>query len=322
MSQSQSQYSNFVPSLYNRNTETLGYLTLLRNTTTSSGSQNQYLIDTLEPYSKPDFLCLVDPPLIPDSLLCDLNRSSDVWQEYNQVALIKNGIPKVICKRCGTILEHLMNSLLIKKGYQGTSTIKKYLGTTNCIQAGQGKGGLGISRFLKTKEEELLQFTTINRLPIQLFEAPKLSKIIRIARSAPSEPLIPSAKTIRRRLHSIQSALRTLPPNTKLLLTLNCWTSPYNQAFIAITAYFIYQEVLLRFKLVHGVHSGSNLSQITEQYSAAAKKNTQNYSITATLNKIRYLAIYVNASPQRRKTFLQLQPKEPRLVPVQDVKTR
>jgi hypothetical protein len=243
---------------------------------------------------------------------------------------------------------------------------------------------------------------------MQLFEAPGLSKIIRIARSAPSEPLIPSAKTMRRRLHSIveirqQSALRTLPPNTKLSLALDCWTSPYNQAFMAITAYFVdanwmYQEVLLGFKPVHGVHSGSNLSQIvlqileqyqiqdriygittdnatnnktmiealqqslppditviripclahviqlslnellgklkaspqnedtetrwTEQHSAAAKKNAQNHNIAATLNKVRYLAIYVNASPQRRETFLQLQPKEPRLVPVQDVKTR
>jgi hypothetical protein len=187
MSQSQSQYSDFVPSLYDGNTETLGYLTPLQNTTTSSGSQNQYLIDTFEPCSEPDFLRLVDPPLIPDSLLrvgpnrrkeyllydnmahddwvqwwietdfgrkskvvWDLNRSSDLWQEYNQVASIKDGMPKVMCKRCGTILEHPMNSLPTK-GYQGTSTIKKHLGTANCIRAGQGKGGLGISQFLKTK---------------------------------------------------------------------------------------------------------------------------------------------------------------------------
>jgi hypothetical protein len=38
------------------------------------------------------------------------------------------------------------------------------------------------------------------------------------------------------------SQLRDLPDNAKVLLALDCWTSPFQQAFMAITAYFIDNE--------------------------------------------------------------------------------
>ncbi|EED23220.1 conserved hypothetical protein [Talaromyces stipitatus ATCC 10500] len=48
----------------------------------------------------------------------------------------------------------------------------------------------------------------------------------------------------------------------------------------------------------------------------------QKREIVDTLNKVRSLAIYINASPQRRESFYNLQTKEPKLVPIQDVATR
>ncbi|KAF4200160.1 hypothetical protein CNMCM8927_003836 [Aspergillus lentulus] len=48
----------------------------------------------------------------------------------------------------------------------------------------------------------------------------------------------------------------------------------------------------------------------------------QNTAIANTLNKIRKLAIFINASPQRWETFCSLQTKDPKLMPIQDVKTR
>ncbi|KAI3286490.1 hypothetical protein DTO002I6_8161 [Penicillium roqueforti] len=48
----------------------------------------------------------------------------------------------------------------------------------------------------------------------------------------------------------------------------------------------------------------------------------ENRGIVQTLSKIRRLAIFVNKSPQRRENFLELQTKEPKLVPIQDVRTR
>jgi hypothetical protein len=93
-----------------------------------------------------------------------------------------------------------------------------------------------------------------------------------MAQSAPSIPDIPSAKTIRRRLQSSveerqQSILQKLPDSAKLSIALDCWTSPFNQAFMAISCYFIdddwhYQEVLLGFEPLHGRHSGANLSTV------------------------------------------------------------
>jgi hypothetical protein len=52
-------------------------------------------------------------------------------------------------------------------------------------------------------EEDLLQFLTLNRLPLHLIEHPSLRRLISRARCAPSLPIIPSADTIRRRLISI-----------------------------------------------------------------------------------------------------------------------
>lgn len=121
-------------------------------------------------------------------------------------------------------------------------------------------------------EQALLTFIADTRLPFQLVEHPAFHKLVQHAQSAPITPSIPSAKTIRRRLKaSIQAQqdgiLRTLPEGTKISIALDCWTSPFTQAFMAITSYFIdtdwkYREVLLGFEPLHGSHTGVNLSAI------------------------------------------------------------
>ena len=64
-----------------------------------------------------------------------------------------------------------------------------------------------------------------------------------------------------------QDILQKLPDNPKLSIALDCWTSPFSQAFMAISGYFItedwqYCEVLLGFEPLHGKHSGANLSAV------------------------------------------------------------
>jgi len=83
---------------------------------------------------------------------------------------------------------------------------------------------------------------------------------------------MPSADTVRRRLAARvkerqQDTLRMLPEGARISVALDCWTSPFGQAFMAITGYFIdadwvYREVLLGFKPLHGTHSGANLSAV------------------------------------------------------------
>jgi hypothetical protein len=89
-----------------------------------------------------------------------------------------------------------------------------------------------------------LQFLTINRLSFHLIEHPTFKRLIHKAQCAPSPPTIPSADTIRRRLQSQvqkrqQQTLQMLPQNAKISIALDCWTSPFSQAFMAITGYFI-----------------------------------------------------------------------------------
>ena len=60
----------------------------------------------------------------------------------------------------------------------------------------------------------------------------------------------------------------------------------------------------------------------TEELNQAAQQRPRKLDIANTLSKARNLAIYINASPQRRDHFLKLQTNQPALVPIQDVRTR
>jgi hypothetical protein len=101
---------------------------------------------------------------------------------------------------------------------------------------------------------------------------------------------IPSARTIRRLLDTTvqeqqQSILSKLPKGSHISIALDCWTSPFNQAFMAITGYFIdqdwnYYEVLLGFEHLHGSHTGGNLSETVIQILQAHGIADQVLSIT------------------------------------------
>ena len=64
-----------------------------------------------------------------------------------------------------------------------------------------------------------------------------------------------------------KSILSTPPLTAKLSIALDCWTSPFQRAFMAINGYFIdhdwnYCETLLGFEPLHGTQSGANLSTV------------------------------------------------------------
>lgn len=93
-----------------------------------------------------------------------------------------------------------------------------------------------------------------------------------MVRLAPCFPEIPTATTVRRHLQEIvkerqYTLLQKLPDGAKLSIALDCWTSPFHQAFMAITGYFIdqewnYRELLLGFEPIYGSHTGAYLSTI------------------------------------------------------------
>ncbi|KAJ5274116.1 hypothetical protein N7478_009241 [Penicillium angulare] len=189
--------------------------------------------------------------------------------------------------------------------------------------------------------DQLLQFITTNRLPFQFIENPAFRRLITQSASAPalSPPTVPSADTIRHRLSTLvkerqQDTLKMLPEHAKVSVALDCWTSPFGQAFMAITGYFIdadwvYREVLLGFKPLYGTAYSSPKNQHAEtQWSerqmTLAKANAQsnNREIPYTLQRIRDLTVFIWASPQRREPFLKLQLPALGLILVQDVKVQ
>ena len=81
----------------------------------------------------------------------DSNHQSAVWTSFDQVAHGTNGAPKVMCKRCGMILEHPSNLASkdeSKRQRQGTSTMAKHLKSAGCQRAGKGQRA-EITRFLQ-----------------------------------------------------------------------------------------------------------------------------------------------------------------------------
>lgn len=177
---SQSQYSDFASSLCDGEIDNLNYLTTPNPLATLSGSQ--YALDI----SDQDFLRPPRPVLPsftrvgPDrrkafvlyermahneweewwlqtdygrksKINWDSTRHAEIWSQFHQVAHSIDGAPKVMCQRCGAILEHPYTVNPKGKGrlqYHGTSTIQRHLKTAGCLKAGQGKGN-EITKFLK-----------------------------------------------------------------------------------------------------------------------------------------------------------------------------
>ena len=121
---------------------------------------------------------------------------------------------------------------------------------------------------------------TTARLPFRIVGHPAFHELLQTARFSESNLEIPSARTIRRLLDAdVQekqsNVLNRLPKGSRLSIALDCWTSPFSQAFMAITGYFLdqdwnYCEVLLGFEPLesshHGVHLGETVIQILQQH--------------------------------------------------------
>ena len=61
-----------------------------------------------------------------------------------------------------------------------------------------------------------------------------------------------------------------LPANAKVSISMDCWTSPNNLAFLAIMTYYInndwtLREVLLGFEHLSGKHSGPNMASVVNR---------------------------------------------------------
>lgn len=145
-------------------------------------------------------------------------------------------------------------------------------------------------------EDAQIQFITDSNLPWELLRHPGFCNLISMAQRMTSQPELLTPRTAQRRVSSgiisrQEEVLKTLPTDGKISLALDCWTSPFMDAFMAITAYFIddqwnFREMLLGFEPLHGTHSGANLSvvvtdllkkhQLTDRVLAITADNASN----------------------------------------------
>lgn len=178
-----SQFSDhLVPSLYDANSiDTLPNLT----SDDLSFSQQSFTADTDYIQFRPPAL----PPPIPPSLQCvgpdrkkayvlyddmtrhefvkwwlktefgqkkrirwETKRSSSIWQNFEQVAQALDGKAKIMCKRCGGILDHPHNN------EHGTSTMTRHLKGTQCRNtAASGAKQQGIKSMIRDAVSPIIQ---------------------------------------------------------------------------------------------------------------------------------------------------------------------
>lgn len=183
------------------------------------------------------------------------SRHAEVWKHFDQVADIDSGRPRVFCPSCLTLLDHPQH----KKN--GTSAMSRHQRSNSCrkgkkrgshqllisdsMQNSSTRGSPGVNRLTTLQfEEQLLKTITCLRLPFRTVENPAFQGLLNLVYSGLGVLEIPSAKTLRRRLRDAVTTqqelqLQDLPEDAKVSLALDCWTSPFQQAFMAITVYFI-----------------------------------------------------------------------------------
>lgn len=210
------------------------------------------------------------------------SRSSKVWKHFDQVAELRSGRPKVVCRSCLTPLNHPHHP---HHKSHGTSTMGKHLKSNSCrrsmekvpvsavtqgpIQAARASFSPMRSRFTKAQLEDQLLRTIISAdLSFGLTEEPTFRELLDLVYPGPQALEIPSSKQLRQHMHDMvtayeESQLQDLPGDSKVSIALCCWKSPLGQDFMAVTAYYFdkqwsYREVLLGFELLCRPETGTD----------------------------------------------------------------
>ncbi|KAF2997502.1 hypothetical protein E8E15_000493 [Penicillium rubens] len=212
------------------------------------------------------------------------SRSSKVWKHFDQVAGLRSGRPKVVCRSCLTPLNHPHHP---RHKSHGTSTMGKHLKSNSCRRSKEEVSVSAVtpgpieeprasfspmrSRFTKAQlEGHLLRTITSANLSFEVTEEPTFRELLDLVYSGPQALEVPSSKKLRHYMHDIvttyqESQLQDLPGDSKVSIALCCWKGPFGQDFMAITAYYFdkewsYREVLLGFELICRVDENLMLS--------------------------------------------------------------
>jgi hypothetical protein len=87
----------------------------------------------------------------------DSNHQTDTWQQFHQVANVSDGAPKVMCKRCGQILEHPYSLRSGSTARHGTSTMLRHIKSASCLRSSQkDPQKAALAKFIQSNVSHLL----------------------------------------------------------------------------------------------------------------------------------------------------------------------
>ncbi|KAF4213877.1 hypothetical protein CNMCM6805_003710 [Aspergillus fumigatiaffinis] len=256
----------------------------------------------------------------------DGRHHAKCWEQFEQVAHGKTGKPGVMCTHCRAVLDHPAS------GHTGTSSMNKHINgpgcrkstgrTTNILASMQRAAHKASkkSEVVFTQEtrngeyhEILLGFVPLHgahsgvNLGSLLFELLQQHQIAHRVLAITTD----NASNNNTLMSSIQESVQSLGVGNAAIIRIPC---------IAHIIQLSLNDLLGLMKA--NPKNETIQTDWSDTCSGFLDSRHQNTAIANTLNKIRKLAIFINASPQRWETFCSLQTKDPKLMPIQDVKTR
>jgi hypothetical protein len=135
-------------------------------------------------------------------------------------------------------------------------------------------------------EEQMLTTFVIANLLFQLVENHSFKKVLEIARPGIDTP---NSRRLQKlldvRYKSATKAFLSDLGDCKVLLAIDCWSSPNKIALIAIVGYYIsvewkYNEVWLAFEPLTGAHTGCNLALVVEHVLGKYELTDRLFAIT------------------------------------------
>lgn len=117
-----------------------------------------------------------------------------------------------------------------------------------------------------------MNFIISSRLPFRVVEQVHFKRLINLVAPSSLKVSFPSRNTIKQHLMELadisqDAMMKQFPESHKISIALDCWTSPDQKPFLAMTGYFIttdfnFQEVLLGFVPLSGAHTGDQLAHL------------------------------------------------------------
>ncbi|KAJ6174293.1 hypothetical protein N7485_005593, partial [Penicillium canescens] len=249
------------------------------------------------------------------------SRSSEVWRHFDQVAELRSGRPKVVCRSCLTPLNHPHHP---HHKSHGTSAMGKHLKSNSCRRSKQKVSVSAVtpgaiqedragfpperSRFTKAQlKEQLLRTITSANLPFGLTEEPTFRELLKLVYAGPQVLELPSVDE--NLVLSLQEKLISSGGISRL------------QCFVGLPGTVQAIQLCLR-RYIENITSSPERERVENVRAISHANGWTEPSGGEEIMFIRSFAKFVNETRGKRDEFLCLQPPGIRLLPLDDANAR